>query len=336
MKYKELPDVKDFFDTHQSFVIIQADNPDGDSLGSAIALENILGDMGKDVTLYCSVDMPSYLRYIPGWDRVETMLPAKFDASIIVDSSTSSLLENLHSSGEITLLRKKPSMVIDHHDVDHSIDFAKLVVNYPAVATAEIIFELAQSLDLPLNSEANNALTAAILSDSLGLMSEGTSARSVEIIAELMHDGVNLSNLDAARKILMKKSAELTAYKGELLQRIEYAHDGRIAHITIPWSEIAKYSQSYNPSMLVMEEMRMIEGVEIAIAFKVYKDGKVTGKIRCNQGVAIANKLAEQFGGGGHHYAAGFKITDGTPFTTVKKRVLQACAELLGTNNETV
>src|ERR1700712_1833431 len=75
----------------QKIVVVQADNPDADSLGSALALEHILGDMGKSVALYCGVDTPGYLRYIAGWDRVLSELPSSFDLSIIVDASTYTL-----------------------------------------------------------------------------------------------------------------------------------------------------------------------------------------------------------------------------------------------------
>ena len=77
------------FDTAQqliqsadNIVIIQAENPDGDSLGSSLALEEVLSDLGKTVTLYCPVDIPKYLRYIRGWDRVVGDFPARADLAI--------------------------------------------------------------------------------------------------------------------------------------------------------------------------------------------------------------------------------------------------------------
>ena len=81
--------------------------------------------------------------------------------------------------------------------------------------------------------------------------------------------------------------------------------------------------------MLVMDDMRMTVGVDIAIGYKVYSDGKITGKIRCNYGKAIANNLAKEFGGGGHPYAAGFKVLDGTPIAKLKNAVNEKAAELL-------
>jgi nanoRNase/pAp phosphatase (c-di-AMP/oligoRNAs hydrolase) len=75
--------------------------------------------------------------------------------------------------------------------------------------------------------------------------------------------------------------------------------------------------------------MRLTENTDIAIAFKVYKDGKITGKIRCNYGHPIANQLAQHFGGGGHPYASGFKVTDGRPYNEIKSECIRVATELL-------
>lgn len=310
-------------------MIIQADNPDGDSLASSLALEDILGDMGKSVYLYCGVDIPSYLHYLPGWDRVSRDLPGKFDLSIIVDTSAISLLESLEKSGQKSWVSTRPCIVIDHHDVEMTIGFANVVLNEPAVATGEIIYELSQKLCWPLGKTAKDMLAISIMSDSLGLMTDGTSARSIHVIAELVEAGVRLAELEDARRLMMRKSPALVRYKGELLKRIEYFENNRIAIITIPWPEIEAYSPQYNPTMLVLDDMRMTENTNVSIGFKTYPDGKVTAKIRCNYGYAIANDLAQHFGGGGHAYASGFKVTDGRSFESIKSECVQKATELL-------
>lgn len=312
-----------------NIVIIQADNPDGDSLASSLALECMLGDMGKEPYLYCGVDVPSYLHYLPGWDRVSKDLPGKIDLSIIVDTSVISLLESLEKSGQKSWVTTKPCIVIDHHDVDVTIPFASIVINEPAVATGEILYEVAKDLGWPLNKVAKDMLAISIMSDSLGLMTDGTTARSIHIIAELVEQGVKLAELEDARRLMMRKSPELVRYKGELLQRVEYFSDNRIATITIPWKEIEQYSPYYNPTMLVLDDMRMTENTDIAIGLKVYNGGKVTAKIRCNYGRAIANDLAQHFGGGGHAYASGFKVSDGRSFEAIKSECISKAAELL-------
>jgi phosphoesterase RecJ-like protein len=93
-------DVAGLIAAAKDIIVIQADNPDADSLGSALALEQILGEMGKNVHLYCGVDMPGYLQHLRGYDRVSSELPRSFDLSIIVDTSALSLLGKLSESGQ--------------------------------------------------------------------------------------------------------------------------------------------------------------------------------------------------------------------------------------------
>ncbi len=323
-------EIKQLIDDAKAIVIMQADNPDGDSLASALALEQILHDMGKTPYLYCGINIAAHLKYLPGWDRVTSDIPHQFDLSIIVDCSSKALFETAGKTGQLSWVAAKPSIVLDHHDVENTIEFAKVVHNdIKAVSTGEVIYELAKQLDWPLDINALNMIAISILSDSLGLMTEATTARSIHIVAELVEQGVKLAEIDNARRELMRKSIDLVKYKGELLQRIEYHDNDRIATISIPWSEIEKYSNAYNPSMLVIDDMRLTEGTDVAIAFKEYRDKKVTAKIRCNYGKAVANRLAEHFGGGGHPYAAGFKITDGRSLSDIKAETIKITAELL-------
>lgn len=330
MNKQVVKNFESFLDAAQSIVVVQADNPDADSLASALILEHLLGDMGKNVGLYCGVDIPLHLTYLSGWDRVTKDIPNNFDASIIVDTSSLTLLEQLQKTNQLMWLKSKPCAVIDHHQVELSIDFANLVINEKAVSTGEIIYHLCQSAGWELNHDAKAFTAVSILSDSLGLTSEGTLPSSIRVIADLLEQGVDLAELESLRRKTMQRSPELIKYKGELLQRIEYFYDNQIAVLSIPWVEIEKYSHAYNPAMLAIDEMRLAEGNRLAIVFKIYDKGKLTAKIRCNYGYPIANELAKAFGGGGHPYASGFKLTDKQLISDIKPQVIQKAHQLLG------
>lgn len=327
--YPETDKIAEIIDKAKKIVIIQADNPDVDSLASSLALESILGGMGKDVYLYCGVDLPSYLQYVSGWDRVTKDLPKQFEASIIVDTKSDALLDQLQKSGEKSWVASRPSIILDHHDTEATINFATVIASYKAAATAEVIYELSKQLGWDLTDLARDMVTIAILSDSLGLMGGNVTARTIEIISELVAAGVNLAELDNARRETMRREPELIHYKGRLLERVEFFDDFRIAMLTIPWEEIEKYSPLYNPPMLVLDDMRLSRGTDIAIVFKLYQNGKITAKIRANYGKAIADKLAEHFGGGGHPYASGFKIQDGRIFEDIKIETIKVATQLL-------
>jgi phosphoesterase RecJ-like protein len=328
-EYPEAAQIKEAVSKAEHIVIVQADNPDGDSVASALALEEILGERGKKVSLYCGVDIPVYLRYMSGTARISKELPSGFDLSIIVDTSSDLLLEQLQKTGQKNWLAAKPAMVIDHHSTEPTISFAEVICSPQAVASAEVIYELAMQLMWQLNRQAKEYLAIGILSDSLGLTTESTTARSIHIIAELVDGGISLAELENARRETMRREPELVHYKGELLRRVEFHYDDQIATVMIPNDEIIKYSPLYNPPMLVLDDMRLASTVKLAIAYKLYDDGKITAKIRANYGYGIADKLAERFGGGGHPYAAGFKITDGRKFDEIKTESLAAAKQYL-------
>jgi phosphoesterase RecJ-like protein len=239
------------------------------------------------------------------------------------------LLENLQKTDEIKWLKTRPCIIVDHHSTEPTIDFAAVEYIEPAVSTGELIYELAKEYSWPVPLDAAQFIVYSILSDSMGLISESTSSESVRIVAELMDKGVSLAALDAKRKEFQKKQPQLLSYKGDLLKRIGYSESGNVAHIYIPWEEIEKYSPLYNPPMLVIDEMRQTEGVLVAVAFKSYPDGRITAKLRSNYGYPVCAAVAEQFGGGGHPYASGFRVTDGSSLEEVKEKCFKLIDEEL-------
>lgn len=293
----------------QKIIVIQAENPDGDSLGSGLALEEILGDLGKEVVLYCPVEIPKYMHYILGWDRVVTTFDATADLAIIVDTSADVLITKvLETPGVRHYLESHPVLVIDHHTTGSTLSFDATMLSEDAVATSEILYKLASDNKWPINESAAENMLTAILSDSLGLSTQNVTPNSYFVAGKLAELGASPSRIEGRRREFMKKSPEILAYKGELIGRIEYFLDGKLAVVHIPWEDIQKYSDQYNPSVLVLDEMRLVEGVEMGVAIKTYPDGKVTGKLRGN--LPIAEEIAGFFGGGGHKYASGFRTYD--------------------------
>ncbi len=329
--YNEAEKLKSLVDNAAEIVIVQAENPDGDSLGSALALEHLLGDLGKQPYLYCAVDIPTYLRYMAGWDRISKDLPRQFDLSIIVDASTITLFERLSQSGQQGWLAAKPCIVLDHHQVvENTITFATVMINdHKRASTGELIYLIAKQLGWPLSVPAQEFITFSILGDTQGLTNQLASAQTYRIIADMIEAGVNRPKLEEQRRELSKMPPEIFRYKAELISRTEFAADGRIATVTVPQSEIYEFSPLYNPGPLVQNDMLSTSGVETAIVFKSYADGKVTAAIRCNPAAGIAAELADNFGGGGHAFASGFKITGGRSYDDIKAECIEKATELL-------
>lgn len=309
---------KQFISDKSRLCIIQAENPDGDSLGSALSLEALLPD--KQISQYCPVNIPKYLRYFQNWTFVSNEIDYQADGYIIVDTTAKILLGKLLDDLTVkNLLFTKPVFVIDHHETPDDLDFPHQAIIEPLPSCTNLIYNIATDIGLKINQTAAEYLFQGLLSDTLGLTSAGVSGDTFRLAATLQDLGADISNLEERRKEFMKKSPRILSYKADLIKRIEYSLDGQLSTIHIPWEEIQEYSDEYNPNVLILEEMKMVEGVKIAVAIKTYPDGKLTGKIRSS--IPIADKIAGYFGGGGHPFAAGFRTYDTNYQDTVHELV---------------
>ncbi len=309
-----------FIQGKERICVIQAENPDGDSLASAIALDYLLSD--KDISLYCPVDIPKYLHYFTDWSRVTNEFDYKADGYIVVDTAAEVLLSKLLDDAAIkNRLYSAPVLVIDHHETPDNLDFPHESIIEICPACAEIVYNIAKTKKLNISKETAEVIFQGILSDTLGLTSATVTAGTFEVAAELTRLGADISSLEDRRREFMKKSPRILDYKADLIKRIEYHLDGKLSTVHIPWDDIREYSDEYNPNVLILEEMRLVEGVEVAIAIKTYPDGKLTGKIRCASDAPVADKIAGYFGGGGHPYAAGFRTYDTSYEETIKELI---------------
>ena len=295
----------EFIKDKKHICVIQAENPDGDSLGSALALEEALGD--KIISMYCPVDIPKYMRYFDGWGRVTNDFPLNADGYIIVDTSATVLLSKLLEDNAICdALYHSPVLVIDHHETASDLDFAHEEIIETLSSCAGLLHKIFVDQKITESALCAENLIYGILSDTLGLTTPSTTAEDFRAVADLVECGASIANMEERRRDFSKKSVRILDYKADLIKRVQYHLDGKLATVLIPFEDIQAYSDEYNPNVLILEELRLVEGVEIAVAIKTYPDGKLTGKIRTT--TPVADQLAGYFGGGGHPYAAGFRI----------------------------
>jgi bifunctional oligoribonuclease and PAP phosphatase NrnA len=288
-----------------TILLLQPDSPDGDSLGSALGLEEILGDLGKHVVMFSYKEPEPYLRTLEGWDRVSQTMPKSFDLTILVDTGAPSLIKSALEH-HFAALTAKPFIIIDHHVSRQPFGFEVKEFVTEAVAAAEYITQIALELGWPINNRAASKLASAILSDSLGLTTSGTTARSVHTLAELTDRGANLHELYKAKKEASALTSDLLHLKGKLLQSVEFFADGALAIAEITPDMVARYKDIAEPYTLILNEMQWTKGVELVAVFKNYGT-KINVPLRST--IAAAAPIAEKFGGGGHPNAAAYRCT---------------------------
>lgn len=254
--------------------------------------------------MYSYKEPEAYLRWLEGWDRVSQDMPKHFDAVILVDTGAPALIKSALEH-HFTALTSKPFAIIDHHTSRQAFGFdIELEIVEEAVAAAELITRLATQLKWPINDRAASKLASAILADSLGLTTSGTTADSVEAMAVLTRHGANLHDLYKTKREATALLPELLHLKGRLLQSVEFHVDGRLAVAEINPDTVAKYKDITEPYTLILSEMQWTKGVELVAVFKNY-GSKINVPLRSTTGAA--GPIAEKFGGGGHPNAAAYR-----------------------------
>jgi phosphoesterase RecJ-like protein len=329
MKKPAIKQLAELVEGASDILVLQPDSPDGDSLGSALGLEEILSDLGKHVHLYSYKEPESYLRSQEGWDRVSQNFPKRFDLTILVDTGAPALIKSAleHYFTELT---SKPVIIIDHHTTRQDFGFKTIDIVEVAAAAAEVIVQIALDLDWPINKRAADKLATAILSDSLNLTTPDSTDHTLDMMAELVRRGSSLYDLYTLKREMSALTPELLHLKGRLLNAIEFHADGRLAILEIPPDMVAKYKDSYEPYTLALNDMQWVKGVELAAVFKNYGT-KINVPLRSK--IGLAAPIAELFGGGGHPNASAYRCRT-TDARQEMKQLIKTFEDYTGSHHE--
>ncbi|MGI6394187.1 MAG: DHH family phosphoesterase [bacterium] len=290
-------------DSSKTIFIAGHEMPDGDSVGSSIAMASILEKMGKKVTLYKDGPFPFNFMFLKGAKKAVETLPGEMpDLFIILDSGSpervgKALYHFMDSS-------KSKKILFDHHTLKKENDrFFDIVFSDPtASATAVIVYRWAMEKGLKLDKEESEAIYSAIISDTGGLRYRGTNKESFVILSELL-DKIDLDKIST--EIYENVPLEQLKMLSEVLADLRVLADGKAAVIKITLEQMEKYKLSSDYVESFVNYARSIKGVQIAVRFRE-KGGNLWKASLRSHGEINANELASKFGGGGHKNAAGF------------------------------
>ncbi len=322
--------LKKLVDSAKAILVLQPEKPDTDSLGTSLALEQIFGDLGKEVIMYCQDEVPPYIRILDGWDRVQHDLPNHFDFTILVDCGGPQQIQRTLDKHQ-SKLTAKPFLILDHHASRSPMPFETIdVIDPGSAATGELVVKISQEFGWDINVAAGMVIVPAIMADTLGLSTPTTTADTVQAVADMVKIGVDLTELRRRREIAEALEPEISNLKGQLLQRVEYAANGQIATVIVTPEELAKYADIHDPADLVSQEIRRIKGVKIAAVLRNYNSSIHGNKIKISMraNLPIAARAAQHFNGGGHAQAAGCTI-EGRPVEDVKNELVEVITGLL-------
>jgi phosphoesterase RecJ-like protein len=287
--------------------------PDGDCLGSMLALYQYLAANGKNVKMVLDDDIPVLYQFLPGYELINrpTSTVISADLLIVLDAS------DVERIGKVKEHVNAPILNIDHHL--SNTKFADYwYIETQSAATGEIVFQLLTMLKASITAEIATCLYTAIATDCGFFRYANTSVQTMRCGADLMEYGAQPSLIS---EYMEAKPLESILTLAKVLETVKLYHHGKIATITISPNLLNNLDSTEG----LINYPRVIEGVEVAIMFKVMNDGTI--RISFRSKTVDVSKLALSFGGGGHARAAGCAII-GT-IDKVVKEVLRATVKQL-------
>ena len=293
--------------------------PDGDAIGSMLALGYVLRALGKDVVLYNPDEIPQRYRFLPGSEGVvRTLGPgARFDASIVVDCGDEKLLGPTWPGREVT----GTVIVLDHHRSHR--DFGDVVYRSDACAVGEIVFRIAEHLGVPIGREAAECIYASMCTDTGGFRYASTSPDALRIAAALVEAGAQ--PWKAAWHLFESWPIARLRLLTDVLSTLELRAGGRVALLRVPRELVTRQGATLDMIEGFINYARMVEGVEVSALVSEAPNGLVKASFR-SRGKVPVDAIAARFGGGGHLGAAGCAF-EGTTLDAVLHRVAAALEE---------
>ncbi len=294
--------------------------PDGDALGSQLALGSILETLGKKVFYYSEERVSHIYDFMPGSEKLEKRLPPadEIDAAIALDCGDCFRLGSRMND----LLANHPFIVIDHH-IGHS-EFGDLRWVEPSrSSTGEMVYVLATAMGAKISRDAAFCLFTAIVSDTGSFKYDCTSAETFRIAGELVDKGVQ--PFEVSRKLFDNYTTSRLRLLENVLGTLELHNQERIAIITVTQEMFAATGATRNDTEDFINYPRALNTVKIAAFLKESEDGWIGVSLRA-KGESDVAEIAQRFGGGGHSNAAGFRL-QGTSLATVRADLLKALRE---------
>ncbi len=302
------------------FYLISHMQPDGDSIGSLLAMGEGLRNIGKQVRTFTPGSVPGKYSFLKGADQVEHDL-VDCDPSttaIVLDSSDPERLGLLKDA----FMQCQTIINIDHHVTNQLFGTFNLVTSN-ASATGEIIYQLLKELGVTINTAIAEALYVAISTDTGSFKYENTTPATHRVIAELLAFGLSPGSL--SQKIFDERPLPFYILLKEAISGLEmYAHR-RIAVMTLSRDIRQRCGASPGDLEGIVNYTRNIEGVELGILFYVESDKEV--KVGFRSRSVDVSALAGRLNGGGHARAAGCRLYE--DYQTVKRKVLAEALQAL-------
>lgn len=280
-----------------SIVILTHENPDGDAIGSGLAMYNALKKMEKDVDIIIP-EVPRVYDFLPNREEIQKEGKEKvYDLAIALDTANIKLLNGFAKYFEDA----KVKVSIDHHGTNTMFgDYNYINIDSPACA--QILITVLEYFGIEIDKEIGTCILTGIITDTGGFQYQNTRPETFEFAANLLKKGINVS--DVYKRVMNTKSKANFELRKKAIDRLEFFENGKIAVTYINKKDMQEVDAESGDYEGIVEEGRAIEGVEVSIFLREKDENLYKASLRSNDYVNVSD-ICLLFGGGGHIHAAG-------------------------------
>ena len=324
----DFSEIQDVLAPLSHVAVISHFRPDGDAIGSTLAMGHALRDMGKTVHLWNEDPLPARYAFLTGADLLQptpAIWPSELQALICLDTGDA---KRLGENG-INLLAHAPlTLNIDHHETNTR--YADInAVDGRAAACGCVLFELFRAWGVSLTRPISDALYAAISTDTGSFQYSSTTPAVLRMAADLLEAGVNVGDMN--RRIYQEIPLSTLIVQREVLNNMVVEEAGAISHYSMPAGKKAELGVALEDTKDIVDIIRVVEGVRVSAIFEDLENGLIRVSLRSKDPRISVSQIASIFGGGGHAMAAGIRMRG--ELTVCRENVLDAIRAAIRTQS---
>ena len=286
----------------QKIALVCHVSPDGDTVGSALAMRLGLIEMGKDVRLYCQDKIPDILRFLPGVEgfRMPEAADEHYDLLLCMDISD----EKRMGRCSVLMAKAAHTAQVDHHGTN-TLYCQENAVDGRAPANCLIIYELLQRLGCTITADVALCLAVGLSTDTGHLVYNSTTPEAYRVMGELVEAGAPIA--EAYRRLYRERPPRQVALLAKALESLEFHEEGRITSIKLTQKDFADCGALPEDAEIIVNYGLDVLGVRMCVFAREQADGSVKLSLRAVAPHKVSGG-AQTYGGGGHAQAAGATV----------------------------
>lgn len=302
MKYEDLLTL---IQGHESFGIISHFRPDGDAIGSTLALGLTLRAMGKQVHMWNEDGLPARYAFLEGAEGIETLPAPETPLPQVLICVDTGDWKRLGDTAAARLAGHPLVVNIDHHGTNPCYGHYN-IVEARAAACGCIIFNIIRQWGIALSPAVAAALYTAISTDTGSFQYSSTTAEVMRQAAHLLECGIDVGRINCM--LYQEIPWDTIQVQREVLNNMVVESNGQIAHYSMPAGTKTRLGVGLEATKDLVDMVRVVAGVRVAAIFEDLEDGRIRISLRSKDPAINVADIAAHFGGGGHAMAAGIRV----------------------------